>query len=207
MLDGMILRDLRFPAGRTTIGRRPHNDIVLDNGMVSGDHAVLVTDEEGHVYAQDLGSRNGTVVNGEMITRVRLRTGDVIKIGGYKLRFFSDLEDEEEHARVDVDTQTGTEADDAAAEAATTPLLRMLSGPQAGRVRRLRSGLTTIGKPHEQVAVIARRPNGYAIAHLEGKQFPIVNGVRMGPAAQLLADGDRIEVGGAVIEFSLPRAP
>lgn len=205
MLDGMILRDLRFPAGRTTIGRRPNNDIVLENGMVSGDHAVILMGEDGHVYAQDLGSRNGTVVNGEMITRARLRTGDVIKIGGFKLRFFGDNQDEEEHAKVDVDTQVGTESPDADSGPAAGPTLRILTGPQAGRVRPLKNGLTTVGKPHEQVAVISRRPNGYVVAHLEGRLFPVVNGVRMGPAAQLLADGDRIEVGGAVLEFCLPR--
>ena len=65
-----------------TIGRRPGNDILLEGEKISRDHAVIR--REGRSFRLvDLGSANGTHVNGQRIERVELSNGDRIKIGNY----------------------------------------------------------------------------------------------------------------------------
>jgi pSer/pThr/pTyr-binding forkhead associated (FHA) protein len=71
---------------RTTIGRKPHNDIQIDNLAVSGEHAVIVTILNDS-FLEDLGSTNGTVVNGNAIKKHFLQNNDVIELGKYKLKF------------------------------------------------------------------------------------------------------------------------
>src|SRR6185295_12640241 len=71
---------------RTTIGRKPHNDIVIDNLAVSGDHAVIVTIMNDCIL-EDLGSTNGTLVNGVLAKKHILQNNDVIELGKYKLKF------------------------------------------------------------------------------------------------------------------------
>ncbi|NBS48933.1 MAG: FHA domain-containing protein, partial [Betaproteobacteria bacterium] len=58
-LDGLTLRDVQLNRERTTIGRRPHNDLVIDNLAVSGDHAAILRGPAGS-FVEDLGSTNGT---------------------------------------------------------------------------------------------------------------------------------------------------
>jgi hypothetical protein len=54
-----------------------------------------------------------------------------------------------------------------------------------------------------QVAVIAKRPHGYFITHVEGAQFPVVNGQLLDAQAHPLADHDVIEIAGVKMEFFL----
>ncbi len=61
--------------------------------------------------------------------------------------------------------------------------------------------LTTLGKPGVQVAVIARRPHGYFLTHVEGAKFPAVNGQLIGIQAHELKDHDIIELAGVKMEF------
>ena len=62
-MDGLVLKEIPLAKERTTIGRKPHNDIQIDNLAVSGEHAVIVTILNDS-FLEDLGSTNGTVVNG-----------------------------------------------------------------------------------------------------------------------------------------------
>src|SRR5262249_61653116 len=62
------------------IGRSSDLDMVLVEDMVSRKHAKIST-QAGQITIQDLGSTNGTFVNGEKIKRVRLKEGDRILIG------------------------------------------------------------------------------------------------------------------------------
>jgi uncharacterized FlaG/YvyC family protein len=68
------------------IGRRPDNNIVLDDKFVSGRHAV-VGFEQGRYYVEDLKSSNGTLLNGKPVHRANLNDGDVIRIGALRIRF------------------------------------------------------------------------------------------------------------------------
>src|SRR2546421_394126 len=61
-LDGVVLREVNLAKERTTVGRRSHNDLVIDNLAVSGEHAVVFVNGSD-VYLEDLGSTNGTTAN------------------------------------------------------------------------------------------------------------------------------------------------
>jgi len=91
----------------------------------------------------------------------------------------------------------------AAAPAAQTPvaIIQILNGPNLGRELELSKNLTTLGKPGVQVAVLARRPHGYFITHVEGASFPLVNGASVGEQPHQLNDHDIIELAGVKMEF------
>ena len=81
------VRDMRFPLrlGETLLGRSPYCSIVLNDGLVSRQHAAIRVTREG-VQVEDLGSRNGTWVNRQRISGARaLSPGDRIDIGGHAL--------------------------------------------------------------------------------------------------------------------------
>lgn len=81
---GQPLRAYWLTQTRTVIGRRATNTLVLDDLTVSGEHAVLLAGQQD-VVIQDLGSRNGTLVNGAPVARALLNDGDCIDIGIYRL--------------------------------------------------------------------------------------------------------------------------
>ena len=85
-MDGLVLKEIPLTKERTTLGRKPHNDIQIDNLAVSGEHAVIVTILNDS-FLEDLGSTNGTVVNGNPIKKHFLQNSDVIELGKYKLKF------------------------------------------------------------------------------------------------------------------------
>ncbi|MEW5881754.1 MAG: FHA domain-containing protein [Pseudomonadota bacterium] len=219
-LDGVVLREVNLSKERTTIGRRSHNDVVIDNLAVSGEHAVVYA-SGSDIYLEDLGSTNGTTVNGQPIKKHLLQNGDIVEIGKYRLKFLADGTTGSE-TEVDIDTsqplrrefygpgpatiqvrQPGGGIEEGAQPAA---MIKILSGANAGRELALVKALTTIGRPGHQVAVITRRPTGYFIAHVEGEVFPTVNGTNLGSAAHPLKDKDIIELAGVKMEFSNPAA-
>ncbi|MDA0224937.1 MAG: FHA domain-containing protein [Proteobacteria bacterium] len=88
-MDGLVLKEIPLSKERTTIGRKPHNDIQIDNLAVSGEHAVIVTILNDS-FLEDIGSTNGTVVNGNPIKKHFLQNNDVIELGKYKLKFIAE---------------------------------------------------------------------------------------------------------------------
>ena len=80
-IDGVVIKEVQLTKDRTTLGRRPYNDIVIDNLAVSGEHAVLQM-SGAEVYLEDLNSTNGTYVNGRRISAATtLRRGDALQVG------------------------------------------------------------------------------------------------------------------------------
>ena len=79
--------------------------------------------------------------------------------------------------------------------------IQVLNGPNAGKELELVKGLTTLGKPGVQVAVLTRRPQGFFITHVEGKSHPYVNGELLGSHPCQLKDHDLIELAGVKMEF------
>lgn len=257
-LDGVMLKEYTLTKERTTIGRKAHNDIPIDNLAVSGEHAAIVTILNDS-FLEDLGSTNGTLVNGQPIKKHFLQNGDVIEIGKYKLKYINEatstttaadfektmvlrappkapveakLGDTQTNltttggvAKALSDTQINPQLGDAAEAAAaaaaaaikvepatitpTAPaaasgqqgVIQILSGPNAGKELPLTKALTTLGKPGVQVAVIAKRPQGYFITHVEGGTFPVVNGKALDAQAHQLNDHDVIELAGVKMEF------
>jgi hypothetical protein len=85
-----------------------------------------------------------------------------------------------------------------------TAKLQVLSGTFAGRELTLNKALTTLGRPGVQVAAITRRAEGYFIVHVESGQpdnFPLVNGMSIGPQARGLQDNDVIQLAGVKMGF------
>ena len=79
--------------------------------------------------------------------------------------------------------------------------VQILTGPSAGKELELTKHLTTLGKPGVQGAVLTRRPHGYFITHVEGANFPVINGKPLDAQAHQLNDHDVIELAGVKMEF------
>ena len=248
-VDGTVLKEVSLNKERTTLGRKPHNDIQVDNLAVSGEHAAIITILNDS-FIEDLNSTNGTLVNGKPIKKHFLQNNDVIEIGKHKLKYFNDAPaqvTEQDFEKTMIirkpppmmvapgsgasanlsDTQTNMKplgvapppmAPAAAPASVAAPAMQppspaapgpavreaaiqVLSGAAAGRTLDLTKNLTTIGKPGVQVAVITRRPNGFFITHVEGTNFPTINGAVLGGQAQQLGDHDLIEIAGVKMEF------
>ena len=88
-LEGSVIREVSLDKERVTIGRKPQNDIQIENLAVSSEHARIVTILNDS-FLEDLGSTNGTLVNGNPIKKHILQNNDVIEIGKYTLKFISD---------------------------------------------------------------------------------------------------------------------
>lgn len=80
-------------------------------------------------------------------------------------------------------------------------VVQILTGPNAGKELELVKNLTTLGKPGVQVAVLARRPQGFFITHVEGASFPSVNGHLLNEQPRQLNDHDLIDLAGVKMEF------
>jgi len=88
-LDGVVIKDVQITKDKTTLGRRPYNDIVIDNLAVSGEHAVLQM-VGSDVFIEDLNSTNGTYINGKAIKKQLLQHNDTVEIGKYKIKYLVD---------------------------------------------------------------------------------------------------------------------
>lgn len=87
-MDGVVVQEYALGKERMTIGRKPHNDIVIDNLAVSGEHAAIVTILNDS-FLEDLDSTNGVMVNGGAVKKHFLQHNDLIEIGKYKLRYLN----------------------------------------------------------------------------------------------------------------------
>ena len=77
-----------FPIHGTVImGRDPSNPVALDRDTTTSRRHAQITDQGGSYYLQDLGSSNGTFVNGSRVTECPLSPGDEIAVGGTRFRF------------------------------------------------------------------------------------------------------------------------
>jgi len=275
-LDGTVMKEVPLDKERLTIGRRQSNDLMIDNLAISGEHASIVTILNDS-FLEDLGSTNGTLVNGVPIKKHILQHNDVVEIGKYKLKYVADhvavgplgaTSAEFEKTMVIRPSSAARAAEVGAGKGfgaaqvgvtATQPgpvgqpsgqfarpqptpatassfsaspsgvhsgiqshpapqtqsnvppvgvqpgqlmgAIQILTGPSAGKELDLVKNLTTLGKPGVQVAVITRRPQGYFITHVEGANFPIVNGRTLDAQAHPLRDHDVVELAGVKMEF------
>ncbi len=284
-VDGQVLDEVELVKERTTVGRKPHNDVRIENLAISGEHAAIVTILNDS-FLEDLGSTNGTTVNGHPIKKHFLQNNDVVEIGKYKLKYINEKASQSssgdfektmllrppqvaaaQPASASGSTRIGDPASirpggqidltatmpgplpalstgvvgqpspsPAAAPtvaagvaqplaglspamapapsptaSASIPALRpappppaaiqILTGPSAGKELDLVKNLTTLGKPGVQVAVITRRPHGFFITHVEGAQYPSVNGHSLDGQPRQLHDHDIIDLAGVKMEF------
>lgn len=194
-IDGVVIKEVQLTKDRTTLGRRPYNDIVIDNLAVSGEHAVLQM-SGADVFLEDLNSTNGTYVNGKAIKKQQLANGDTVEIGKYKIKFIHDGTTESHEKTMVINTAQGESAGPTGPAA-----IRVMSGAAAGREVPLVKVVTTIGKPGVAVAAITKRPHGYVVALVEGANKPTVNGQPLGNEPLQLRHGDVIELAGTQMQF------
>lgn len=205
-IDGVVIKEVQLTQERTTLGRRPYNDIVIDNLAVSGEHAVLHM-HEGAVEIEDLDSTNGTYVNAKAVQREPLRSGDIVEIGKYKIRFLNETTGEGFERTVAVKPRMEPSAlaprpvAEPAPAPAATAMIRVLTGVATGREVALTKVVTTIGKPGVAVASITRRLHGYVLAHIEGTDMPHLNGAAIGTDPVPLKTGDQLELAGTTMQF------
>lgn len=209
-------RGAAFPIRRaqTTLGRRPHNDIVIDDRLVSGQHAVLTL--SGHdVVVEDMNSTNGTYVNGVRVQRHQLAPDDLLEVGKCRLRYLSDGLAEPafsyEKTAVLTPASSGFGSDRANypyTVPATLPkqlaLIQVLSGEGAPRETLLTKVVTTLGKPGSQTVAICRRPAGFVLTSVAGQGAVRVNGQVLQAPETLLKHGDLIEFGDTRLSFVCP---
>jgi hypothetical protein len=206
-IDGVVIKQVTLVKNRTTLGRRPYNDIVIDNLAISGEHAVLHM-IGADVYLEDCNSTNGTYVNARAIKKQALAHNDVIEIGKHKIRYFANEAAPEPITRTKALSPAAAPASLTGASALPTSLggrtigaavIRELSGADAGLERPVQKVVTIIGTPGVAVAAITRRIEGYVIAPMEGDT--LLNGMRLGTDAVALRHGDLLELGGIRMQF------
>lgn len=216
-IDEVVIKEVQLTKDKTTLGRRPYNDIVIDNLAVSGEHAVLqMTGSD--VVLEDLNSTNGTYVNGKAVKKQHLQSGDAIEIGKYKIKFVGDnvAEDFDKTtivkarpfaslpvSRSPAGTPSGfpLSSGDSVGLGAFHAAIKVLSGAAAGREVPLTKVVTTIGKPGVAVAAITRRQQGFVVHHVEGAGNPTLNGSPIGTDPISLKNGDLIELAGTQMQF------
>jgi len=214
-LDGVVIKEVQITKDKTTLGRRPYNDIVIDNLAVSGEHAVLQM-VGSDVFIEDLNSTNGTYINGKAVKKQLLAHNDTVEVGKYKIKFM--VEDGTDYEKTMI-MKPGQMAGAAAGYAGrpsnfgalgTTggvsnnvgpATIRVMNGAAAGREVVLTKVVTTVGKPGVQVASITKRPTGYVLAHVEGAARPTVNSTPLVGETVSLKNGDVIELAGTQMQF------
>ena len=208
-IDGVVIKEVQLTKDRTSLGRRPYNDIVIDNLAVSGEHAVLQM-AGNDVHLEDLNSTNGTYLNGKAVKKQLLQNGDTVEIGKYRIKYIGEAADSgyEKTTIFKAGSAAATAVASMAASAAAPPAsstspaaIKVISGAAAGREVPLVKVVTTIGKPGVAVAAITRRPHGFVIAHVEGAARPSLNGVAIGADPVALKNGDMLELAGTQMQF------
>jgi len=89
-LNGVVQGEYQLDKERLSIGRKADNDIPIDNLAVSGKHALVITILDDS-FLEDLGSTNGSYVNGKLIKKHALKDGDVIAIGKHEMKYVNEL--------------------------------------------------------------------------------------------------------------------
>ena len=228
-IDGAVIKEVQLTKERTTVGRRPYNDIVIENLAVSGEHAVL-TISGGKVCIEDLRSTNGTYVNGRAIQKQDLLNGDLLDIGRYKIRFLDTViadtntptaqgskkalahiseEADSGYAKLaspsgfgEISSFSSTIQGSLAALPARHAVIRMLTGSLAGREIPLFKVVTTLGKPGVAIASITQKPHGFVLTQLEGASEDLkLNGQVVGPLSVPLLNGDTVDLAGSTMRF------
>jgi hypothetical protein len=212
---------------RISIGRASGNDIQLDDAAVSKQHAVIEIVGKDHILI-DMGSSNGTFVNGGRVSRHMLRHGDVIEVRDFQLRYVdhkSVVTGEGDRtmviARSDVPLQQPDPQSPpgfVSSNAAPTPAsaarsnkvkfaqgsIRVMAGGVIGRDVPLDRPLLPLGKPGSARAAIFRRPDGFFVARVDGHP-PKVNGKPIPPGWQPLNNRDFIQVGDETVQIWIGR--
>ncbi len=230
MFGSSVLREITMDKEVITIGRKPGNNIPIDNLAVSGFHAKILH-EAGQYFIEDLNSTNGTFVSRKRVSRCLLRNNDEIMIGKHTLKFLSEMPETSEltdaTVRIRARPTDGTVilsagkqpkppewAEGKGQPAARVGVLTVISGATDRQVYELREKLTTIGgadsaRIHlkgffapEVAALINRVGDEYFINQPGRGKKPLVNGKPV-EGKQVLHDCDVVDIGRVKLQFTL----
>ncbi|MEW5865143.1 MAG: FHA domain-containing protein [Pseudomonadota bacterium] len=177
-MDGLVLKEIPITKERTTIGRKPHNDIQIDNLAVSGEHAVIVTIMNDS-FLEDLNSTNGTLVNGQQIKKHFLQNNDVIELGKYKLKFVQ---------------ETGAQAAPAAADFEKTMVLRPAAMKAAAEQARAVGATGAQAAQAARAAAVRQAAASAAATGIADKDNRAASAVAAAPAAPARPAGQPVGV-------------
>jgi hypothetical protein len=198
-VEGVEIKHVYLQKDRTTLGRSADNDIVFDNMVVSGHHCVFELRGLAEVFIEDLRSTNGTYINGQMVKRQRLRDGEVIAIGNFRIQFLGATERPSgfgsETAAMRLDPQ--------GVPVKSHAIFQVLNGSSAGLEMPVVKAVTTFGKPGVSVVAVSHRRDGYYVGHLDGNSQPTLNGDPVGSEAVLLSNHDVLELASTRMLFLL----
>jgi FHA domain len=219
-LDGNLV-DTRFiEEGTVTIGSAIGNDIRLKGAGVSRRHARILSVANDDIL-EDLGSANGTRVNGVRINQHILKNDDIVEIADFSLRYRNQkAKDAPSFDRtmfiVTADLEPGETARSAlsaqpaavrggyrhviASTTRRTASLQDLKLPGSAPIM-LPYLLRTIGDAATSLAVINTRPHGYFITHVAGAESARLNGTPIGSEMRRLTNGDVIEIANERLQF------
>jgi len=212
-LHGQGSRSIDLIADSFSIGRKPENDLPIDDHTVSSRHAKIVRVQSVY-FLEDLKSTNGTAVNGKPVERAQLHDADVITIGQHRIIFQDNAPSAATSvpASLDLDQTLAISGKHLAAAPSITAKVVITSGKTDRLEYHLTKTANLIGSQEgaairltgwfapKAVALISSRGSGFTISPSEGSKRLLING-REVSAPQTLKDGDGIEVAGVSMTF------
>lgn len=208
-LDGAVIREYSIDKDSISVGRKHGNDIQLNDLTISGRHS-LITKVGENIFIDDLGSTNGTLLNGARVAKSKLQHSDVIQVGNYQFTFFSNEEEDYEptmflRAEIEdtkiINMKQKSTSDNTGAKLGA---VRVLSGPLKDKVLELRKAFNTLGFNGMKMAIIARNTSNYTISAIKNEDsfnIAMVNGTDISVEARELKEHDIIELANTKIEF------
>ncbi|MES9950180.1 MAG: FHA domain-containing protein [Candidatus Thiodiazotropha sp.] len=201
---GRVIDVFHIERDKTEIGRNDDCTIPIDSLAIAPVQAVITRNDDQSYLLQAQEEAFPVLVNHEKTEQTTLNHGDVIQVGKHTLSFAEDVMD----LSADLgpapanDQLTGeNEPIESDESKSTSGVLQIINGDNFGRIIPLNRNMTRIGHAGGDCAMIARRENGYFITFLEGPNPPRINRKPIGNQAQLLTDGDIIDVGGSQMQF------
>ena len=207
-----VLKEIPLDKPRLTIGRKPDNDLVIDNPAVSGHHALIFSQGDAF-FIEDLESTNGTFVNDAKIQKEKLKNSDLVAVGKHVLIYQDEIAAPQKEL---LKAAQGT-METAAVGGETTEKvgrLTVVSGETDRKEYELTGRLTVIGAEDtatvkltgwfapKNAALISRRGSAYVISMPEGAKKITVNGLAVQGKKQL-RNNDSIVIAGVHIQFFL----
>lgn len=202
-----VIQEIELDKQQLVIGRDASNGIHLGDPSVSRRHALLTCALDEY-FIEDLGSTNGTILNNKEVTKHILKSGDMLQVGDYVLRFersnaAENIEELDPEKTQIIRSKKPVKLPVLKAVVPKTATIRYFRGPKKGASEKIERSLYTLGKPGGDVAVIARRPQGFYLLKIGNNSYPMINNKRVSVGGGIkLEEGDVVEVGENMVEIS-----
>ncbi|MEW8028403.1 MAG: FHA domain-containing protein [Candidatus Thiodiazotropha sp.] len=201
---GRVIDVFHIESDKTEIGRNDDCTIPIDSLAIAPIQAVITRNDDQSYLLQAQEEAFPVLVNHEKTEETTLNHGDVIQVGKHTLSFAEDVMDlSADLGPIPANDQLPEEDETVENDESQSKsgVLQIMNGDNFGRIIPLKRNMTRIGHAGGDCAMIARREDGYFITFLEGPNPPRINRKPIGNQAQLLADGDIIDVGGTQMQF------